>query len=1551
MKYPTGGCQEYEYDRDGHITVLRGEDGREFIRNEYDRKGRVIAQHYPDGTTCHMTYLDHERKTIFEYSDTGREEINYYNDKEEIVRREYGDGIFETYEYDDYGNKVAETDRNGNTTTFTYDAYGMLIRKCSPEGLETCYAYDENRQLIEEWDNTGAHKWYAYDKAGFLTEEKERLAEGTCATTTYTRDEYGRMLSVTDALGHTTEYYYEENIDKPTEVTTPEGYTYRYGYDKAGRRTKIVTDYGTKEISYSETGAVSMETDALGNRTRYQLDAVGNVLKTIKPNQYDEERDNGEGTYYEYDYLDRLILTKYPDGSRKEALFDMDGNLQWENLWAVQPGEVESRANRYIYDGRQYRIREEAPDGGITYFDRDKNGNLLKTIRPEEYALKGKAGEGIRYSYDGENRLTGIYNNEGKTFRRFVYDKKGRLIESFEGEASHGTRYEYDYAGRLTRKWVPVRVVSATPDSVTGENTGTVLYNLTCYDYDTAGNRILERRSGEEVTWGSMPLHFLDIRMHYDKQNRLVRVEDSLGAAVEYTYDCLNNRLTEKYRINDTTSRLICYKYDEAGRLTERMESVDLADVGETVKSYRKKEFLRTTYSYDKNGNITKITLPKSGEILREYDLMDRVVRETVRDATSGMDRTTLFAYDTAGRLISKKQDDGSIYSYTYDICGRLLSETNEEGGTTRYFHNRNGELVKTVSADNYDPAKDDGAGYSFTYDIFGRIKEVRDAYGHLCEANAYDTAGRIKSSHDSAGMFFTNEYDLGGRTTAVYDTEGATPVQTYTYDSIGNITGITDGERNHTDFELDAWGRITVLKAPDGSVETYTYDCAGNITSTTDGNGNTITYAYNSMQKLGSVTDQAGETDTFTYDGEGNLTGHVDRNGHKVTSTYGSFGLLLSETAEDGTFNHRKYDNRGRLVENASNHVVYRYDYTKTGKLRTKYINGKAALTYHYTKGGKVAGITDISGKTTEYTYDLNGNLTQVMEAGKVLVTYEYDEISRIRKIIFANGVTTEYTYDSERNMASLTTKGKDGSTLLSYSYRYDRNGNRVEKKDNAMNNHTTYAYDSMQRLCEVTYPETGKETYTYDAVGNRLEKKTESYVEGYIYDERNRLVQKQLWENETSVPADTTTYTYDAQGSLLREQGTELCKKYLYNDFHQCIQTEVIRGREEEAERILQENRYDGEGLRFSLIENGKRTDFITNGWENMAELDESGKVTKRIIRGMGIVASEDAEDNVIDATVAFTGTAYHYYHGNERMDVEYITDEAGKVVNGYTYDAFGTIVTSSEKLQNRYTYNGEAFDKTTEQYYLRKRFYNPKLSRFIQEDEYRGDDLNLYAFCANNPVMYVDPSGYKKRQVTYQDRYIHVDNNNIGYANYQTDNYLDIVIDREHIPTENGYVVVNDDIMSDIYDDFNKIKDPRIRGKEVEYDIAKAEINKKSYVRIGDGYDGKFPIIDLVNLNRAVSIKSLNIECKSYKDANGNKDVNKVVDQLMKYYNAIDSIDISVNENFKIKKELIVALNGDKAYKKLVRKAMKNRIKEQMAAGNKGSKKNKKAKCIIV
>ncbi len=75
------------------------------------------------------------------------------------------------------------------------------------------------------------------------------------------------------------------------------------------------------------------------------------------------------------------------------------------------------------------------------------------------------------------------------------------------------------------------------------------------------------------------------------------------------------------------------------------------------------------------------------------------------------------------------------------------------------------------------------------------------------------------------------------------------------------------------------------------------------------------------------------------------------------------------------------------------------------------------------------------------------------------------------------------------------------------------------------------------------------------------------------------------------------------------------------------------------------------------------------------------------------------------------------------------------------------FGNIREQQENVENIFKYAGEQQDSETQQYYLRARFYNPVVGRFTQEDVYRGDGLNLYVYVINNPLLWVDPSGYKK------------------------------------------------------------------------------------------------------------------------------------------------------------------------------------------------------------
>ena len=102
-------------------------------------------------------------------------------------------------------------------------------------------------------------------------------------------------------------------------------------------------------------------------------------------------------------------------------------------------------------------------------------------------------------------------------------------------------------------------------------------------------------------------------------------------------------------------------------------------------------------------------------------------------------------------------------------------------------------------------------------------------------------------------------------------------------------------------------------------------------------------------------------------------------------------------------------------------------------------------------------------------------------------------------------------------------------------------------------------------------------------------------------------------------------------------------------------------------------------------------------------------------------------------------------HYYHQDEQLSTVFITNEKQEIQNHYQYDAFGNGICQEEGISNRIRYTGQQYDGVTGQYYLRARYYNPIAGRFLQEDVYQGDGLNLYAYCGNNPVRYYDPSGY--------------------------------------------------------------------------------------------------------------------------------------------------------------------------------------------------------------
>ena len=82
---------------------------------------------------------------------------------------------------------------------------------------------------------------------------------------------------------------------------------------------------------------------------------------------------------------------------------------------------------------------------------------------------------------------------------------------------------------------------------------------------------------------------------------------------------------------------------------------------------------------------------------------------------------------------------------------------------------------------------------------------------------------------------------------------------------------------------------------------------------------------------------------------------------------------------------------------------------------------------------------------------------------------------------------------------------------------------------------------------------------------------------------------------------------------------------------------------------------------------------------------------------------------------------------------------------MTDSYDYDAFGLPITTTGTTPNDFLYSGEQYDSYHGLLYMRARYYNPYLCRFISADPSGfGGGLNFYAYAAGNPVSYLDPFG---------------------------------------------------------------------------------------------------------------------------------------------------------------------------------------------------------------
>jgi RHS repeat-associated protein len=428
---------------------------------------------------------------------------------------------------------------------------------------------------------------------------------------------------------------------------------------------------------------------------------------------------------------------------------------------------------------------------------------------------------------------------------------------------------------------------------------------------------------------------------------------------------------------------------------------------------------------------------------------------------------------------------------------------------------------------------------------------------------------------------------------------------------------------------------------------------------------------------------------------------------------------------------------------------------YDEQNRVKTKTVPVIGQTNYSYDgieeDGRYYETTTDPKVNATTKVYDKAGRLLKVISGGKT-TTYEYYDNGSQKKVIYPDGSTEEYTYYADGLIMSLTNKKASGVLIDYYSYTYDEAHNQTSKTDSK--GVTGYTYDSLGRLESTTEPNGRVTNYTFDKAGNRLTETvtvgTSSAITTYDYNEQNRLT-----GTVTNSGSETiiVSYKYDNNGNMV-SKSTEKKKPvnatasgsfqlykagtttesaiafYKYDVWNQLA--EAVSGDKKEKYK------YNGEGYRVVKNDNNKVTNYLYEYDKVILETDNANNQLSRNVYGTNLISRTSGSE-----------TLYYMYNGH--ADVTALIDNLGTVKGSYYYDAFGNIIEQTGNVNNNITYAGYQYDSETGLYYLNARYYDSKIARFLSEDTYTGNpsdplSLNLYTYCINNPIMYVDPTGHE-------------------------------------------------------------------------------------------------------------------------------------------------------------------------------------------------------------
>ncbi|WP_168123966.1 RHS repeat protein [Paenibacillus sp. HB172176] len=1109
----------------------------------------------------------------------------------------------------------------------------------------------------------------------------------------YFNDE-GQLLQISDSYNNTVTFEYEDDSLYGSvlhAITDAIGNSISIAYSE----NEVTLTKGAQIVRYFKTKMngkelLSQVIDPLGRATTYDYDlndALFNLLGTTPT------------TSNPYALLTGVT---YPTGAKSVYAYESTPITRYIDTNAVnQVYRVISRQDEWTnsdlsttevnHTDISYPTGDigSAANADLTFTVKFENGHIATTFENEK-------------DYISEDEPAVYYNNSLTA------------ISTYNDETyTNDTEYTYDRA----RKWpVPITTTLKKSNSIiTSVDTITTsaLYNdygnivsttdpagiqTTSY-YDPTSHLLVGVSKPLSATQTQYTEYVRD-PVHGNVTTTRVREGSAQGAILQETinnaFDTYGNVTETKILRQPGTYTTVHIDYDPASPNlgaypTETSTTVtDVENNSSTIVNH---------YTYNTfDGSLASYTDANNGTTSYEYDALGRVIKAIHPDTSFIQNK--YFDYSNEIRQV----DETGVTVYTkWNPIGWKTEEGylkhDAHKPMTTYAFDLNGRLLSSEDVLNRV------TGYD--YDEWNRQFQI--TYPDLSTSTQiYDDINHTQTSTDAEGYRTKSYFDVLGRVLSQEETKptgigSGTETNTlisYTYDYAGNVLTATDylDPQNTTAYSYDVLGQLATVTNAKNEVTHYDYDLLGNLTQINYPDSTLQQKTYDEIGRLIQATDATNRVERFYYDGNGNQVKLKDREGNRFKYTY----------------NNRNFQTKKEIVDSNWNPIAgeetITFSYDDAGRrVQLNDVTGQTSYTYSADRG-LLSQVTYPDAKSIQYDYDAAGNRSSMKNPFGGITYYHYDELNRLDAVApsldFTNDYDATYSYFDnnqlkevkQRNgvistyqydglrVKSLTEQKADQSEINTFAYTYDNNGNQKTKIENGITH--SFTYDSLNRLATSTQ---FNETYDYDDRGNRSSMTTnhpfDSPGETYTYDKRDRL---------TSVTTDlgaTVSYTYN------------------------------------------------GDGLLWERTENGEVTRYYWDGDQVVAEATVDNNVPTlkaKYIRGNGLVAREDDQ-----------GKAYYLLNGHG--DVVELRDSTGNTkLNQYSYDVFGNIVSQYETIEQPFKYSGEMTDDTTELQYLRARWYDPSVGRFINKDTYEGEltnplSLNLYTYVQNNPLIYNDPTGH--------------------------------------------------------------------------------------------------------------------------------------------------------------------------------------------------------------